>query len=538
MSEAAILRERLQKILARAGVASRRKVEQMILEGRVTLNGRVATLGDKADVARDAIKVDGKRVGAPVTHHYLLLNKPKGVMTTVEDPEGRPTVMELVPAKFRKALVPVGRLDFMTEGLLLLTSDGEFAQRLSHPRYGCRKTYLAKVSGTPRDVDLDKLRAGVVLDGRRTAPCRIEATHPPSGKREGENTWWNVDLSEGRTRQIREMFERIGHPVQKLRRVAIGPLRDAALPVGALRELSAEEVERLLRATASVKPRRTAPPVASVRGQGGERPAARPRVPAPEPPPKPRPFGARSSDQGQRGKREGRPERAPSRFAPRPRAAAWKRGPQDVERLRRVMETAKPGGAASPPAAAAGRSGVRHPVKAGPRAQETPRAPRSFGRRSFDRPAQEEREKRPPKRQSRFVARPPSSPAERGRESQRFTAKPGAAPKERPLEGRPVRRRADDGGARGSSRPPARPWAGAARGPARAKEPGAGKEPAGGRGGFARRSGTEVRRDHSGPRSPKGPGRTGGPRGPRERPGRGGPAPAGGPRNRGGRKPR
>jgi 23S rRNA pseudouridine2605 synthase len=323
MSETAQSAERLQKILARAGVASRRKVEEMILEGRVTVNGRIATLGDKADGARDSIKVDGKRVGAPVTHHYLVLNKPKGVMTTVEDPEGRPTVMELVPAKFRKALVPVGRLDFMTEGLLLLTSDGEFAQRLSHPRYGCRKTYLAKVSGEPREADLDKLRAGVVLDGRRTAPCRIEATHPPSGKREGENTWWNVDLTEGRTRQIREMFERIGHPVQKLRRVAIGSLRDPGLPVGALRELSAEEVERLLRATATVKPRRAPAPVLKRKSFGGERPAAKARPRAAG-----RPSLPRVLEGGQQGEQEKWPDRRPSRFAPRPPAGPRERRPE------------------------------------------------------------------------------------------------------------------------------------------------------------------------------------------------------------------
>ena len=263
--------ERLQKILARAGIASRRKVEEMIAAGRVTVNGRIATLGERADAAEDAIKVDGKRVQPQAGRHYLLLNKPKGVMTTVADPEGRPTVMDFVPPRFRKALVPVGRLDFQTEGLLLLTDDGEFAQRLSHPRYGSKKRYLVKVSGAPAEADLDTLRAGIVLEGRRTSPCTITPARPPGATRgrasEGESSWWSVELFEGRTRQIREMFQRVGAPVQKLRRIAIGPLEDPALPLGAVRELTEREVERLRRATATVKPRRKAPP---------RHPAARP----------------------------------------------------------------------------------------------------------------------------------------------------------------------------------------------------------------------------------------------------------------------
>lgn len=257
--------ERLQKILARAGVASRRKAEELIQQGLVTINGRVAELGEKADPGRDAIKVDGKRIHAASEHRYLLLNKPKGVMSTVDDPEGRPTVIDLVPPGLRKALFPVGRLDFDTEGLLLLTDDGDFAQRIAHPRYGSTKTYEVKVKGRPSDEALDRLRAGIVLEGKRTAPCRIT----PHGRTlaaqrrrsrddsDGDNTWWRVELTEGRTRQIREMFYRIGHPVQKLRRVAIGPLRDPKLPVGAIRELSADEVEKLLRSAG--EPRRAAP---------------------------------------------------------------------------------------------------------------------------------------------------------------------------------------------------------------------------------------------------------------------------------------
>jgi 23S rRNA pseudouridine2605 synthase len=243
--------ERLQKILARAGVAARRKAEDLIREGRVTVNGRVASIGDKADPTADAIKLDGRRVQPAPARHYFLLNKPKGVLTAVSDAAGRPTVIDLVPPAFRRALVPVGRLDFQTEGLIVLTDDGELAQRLSHPRYGCRKTYEVKVKGAPAAEDLDRLRHGIVLDGRRTSPCRIEALRVTAVRGdEGGNTWFRIELGEGRTRQIREMFFRIGHPVQKLRRVAIGPLTDRGLPVGALRELTEHEMRSLRRATA------------------------------------------------------------------------------------------------------------------------------------------------------------------------------------------------------------------------------------------------------------------------------------------------
>jgi 23S rRNA pseudouridine2605 synthase len=250
--------DRLQKILARAGVAARRKAEELIREGRVTVNGAVAAIGDKADPERDAIKVDGKRVQPGHAHTYLLLNKPKGVLTAASDPEGRPTVMDLVPPVLRKALVPVGRLDFHTEGLLILTDDGDLAQRLAHPRYGCHKTYEVKVKGVPEESQIERLRRGVVLEGRRTSPCRIRAvrTTPTRGEH-GGNTWFEIELAEGRSRQIREMFFRIGHPVQKLRRIAIGPLVDPAMPLGALRELTEKELRTLRALTAGTKPRAT-----------------------------------------------------------------------------------------------------------------------------------------------------------------------------------------------------------------------------------------------------------------------------------------
>jgi 23S rRNA pseudouridine2605 synthase len=275
--------DRVQKILARAGIASRRKAEELIKEGLVTINGRVAELGEKADPERDAIKVDGKRIQPNQQHRYLLLNKPKGYMSTVSDPEGRDTVMDLVPPAMRKALVPVGRLDYHTEGLLLLTDDGEFAQKIAHPRYGSTKTYEVKVKGSPSEAQLDRLREGILLEGQRTAPAKItfrgQAKATGSRRRgepESDNSWWMVEISEGRTRQIREMFFRIGHPVQKLRRVAIGPLRDARLPVGALRELTEQEVEKLLRSVRKpeAKPARKKAAAAPVAGEE-KKPAAK-----------------------------------------------------------------------------------------------------------------------------------------------------------------------------------------------------------------------------------------------------------------------
>jgi 23S rRNA pseudouridine2605 synthase len=284
--------DRLQKILARAGIASsRRKAEELIQEGRVTINGKVAELGEKADPERDAIKVDSRRIQPLQEHHYFLLNKPKGVMSTVTDPEGRRTVIDFVPLGMRKALVPVGRLDFNTEGLLLLTDDGEFAQRVAHPRYGSVKTYEVKVKGMPTEAQLEKLRAGMVIDGKRTAPARIisRAPYKPTsarrrGEAEGENSWWIVELTEGRTRQIREMFFNIGHGVLKLRRVAIGTLRDRDLPVGALRALTEKEVQRLLKSTgrpAEKKPARKAADKPVEKKTEARRPAA--KRPAPKP---------------------------------------------------------------------------------------------------------------------------------------------------------------------------------------------------------------------------------------------------------------
>ncbi len=275
--------ERLQKVLARTGLASRRAVEEMIREGRITVNGRVAVLGQRVDLAVDAVKVDGRRVAAAgSTRRYLLLNKPAGYISTSSDPEGRPTVIELLPPRLRKGIFPVGRLDFETEGLLILTDDGDFAQRVAHPRHGCRKTYEVKVKGRPREPEIARLKDGVMLEGRRAAALSVTLRGARAGHRDSvSNSWWTVILGEGRTRQIREMFFRIGHPVSRLRRVAIGPIADPRLPRGGWRELTAEEVDRLRRrgsmpkTKAKTKPRRSRRPRPDASPASG-RPRGRP----------------------------------------------------------------------------------------------------------------------------------------------------------------------------------------------------------------------------------------------------------------------
>ena len=236
---------RVQKIIADAGLASRREAEEWIRGGRGRVNGQVIGLGDRADPDSDAVRVDGKRV-RPRTgaKSYVLLNKPKGYVTTVDDPEGRNTVLDLLPPAVRGRVKPVGRLDVQTEGLLLLTNDGELARMVTHPSTGCPKEYRVKVSGVPAEAQLERLRRGIPLEGRPTRAARIERISTTARGGEG-NSWLRVVLQEGRTRQIRRMFEMIGHPVSKLKRVAIGPIRDDRLPTGAWRPLSAGEVERL-----------------------------------------------------------------------------------------------------------------------------------------------------------------------------------------------------------------------------------------------------------------------------------------------------
>jgi 23S rRNA pseudouridine2605 synthase len=269
--------ERLQKIIAAAGIASRRKAEELISSGRVSVNGQIASeLGTKADLETDHIRVDGKLLRGPERHVYYILNKPKGYVTTVTDPEGRPTVMNLVRAVGAR-VYPVGRLDYLSEGLLLMTNDGALVERLMHASSHVPKTYWVKVSGTPPEEAIERLRRGIVLapslrpgPGRhsaksaakpemtkvrqlrtrsvKTAPAKIRLL------REAANPWYEVTLIEGRNRQIRRMFEQIGHHVEKIKRVRYGPL-ELDVETGKYRPLTAAEVARLKLAVAEKKSR-------------------------------------------------------------------------------------------------------------------------------------------------------------------------------------------------------------------------------------------------------------------------------------------
>jgi 23S rRNA pseudouridine2605 synthase len=232
--------QRVQKILAAAGVASRRACEQLIAEGRVAVDGRVVALGGKADPARSVITVDGERV--PTNPHlaYLLLNKPPGVVTTASDPQGRPTVLDLVPPNPR--VYPVGRLDRDTEGLLVLTNDGELANRLAHPRYEVEKTYVAQVRGTPRKPALRALREGVELED---GPARARSVRELGTA--GDKTLLEIVLTEGRKREVRRMLATVGIPLERLARVKLGPLTLGEIAPGKFRPLNHAEVRALYR---------------------------------------------------------------------------------------------------------------------------------------------------------------------------------------------------------------------------------------------------------------------------------------------------
>lgn len=234
------MNERLQKILSRAGVASRRGAEEVMAQGRVTVNGEtIRELGTKADIAVDDVRVDGVRIKPPAAPVYLVLNKPRGVVSTRHDPEGRQTVMDLVPAV--AGLFPVGRLDVTTEGLLLLTNDGAFAQRVSHPRYEVPRVYHAKVRGVPDRESLAKLKSGVVVEGERMAVDRVRVL-------EGDNNAWvELTLHEGKHHEVKRMLDAIGHPVSKLKRVSIGPVTEKGLEPGQFRLLTPAEVKAFVK---------------------------------------------------------------------------------------------------------------------------------------------------------------------------------------------------------------------------------------------------------------------------------------------------
>jgi 23S rRNA pseudouridine2605 synthase len=239
--------ERLQKVLARAGLGSRRVCEELIAAGRVSVNGEIARLGRRVDPDRDAVALDGVSVIVRDDLVYYLLNKPTGYVSTASDPEGRPTVVELVPETPR--VFPVGRLDYDTEGLMVLTNDGDLTHLLTHPRFGVVKTYLAEVEGDPTPAAVRALREGVELDDGLTAPARVTVV-----QRRGDTAAVELGIHEGRNRQVRRMCEAVGHPVVRLVRTRVGPLRDGSLKPGTWRALTRAEVRRLYEAASADAP--------------------------------------------------------------------------------------------------------------------------------------------------------------------------------------------------------------------------------------------------------------------------------------------
>ena len=251
-------RQRLQKILSQAGIASRRAAEKLIADGRVSVNGTtVREMGTKADPSADDIRVDGRRIKAAEATRYILLNKPAGYVTTRSDPQRRPTVIDLLRG-VREYVYPVGRLDYDTSGLLLLTNDGDLAARLTHPRHGIERTYQARVAGVPDAEAIERLRRGIPLDGRRTLPADVTVlnrgrpstlrrTSPSTSLRAGgdRDSFLVITIREGRNRQVRRMCEAVGHPVRALTRTRIGPIHDTRLKPGMWRELTADEVRGL-----------------------------------------------------------------------------------------------------------------------------------------------------------------------------------------------------------------------------------------------------------------------------------------------------
>jgi 23S rRNA pseudouridine2605 synthase len=242
--------ERLQKIIAAAGIASRRKAEELITGGMVVVNGQIVTqLGSKADPERDHIRVGNKLLRGPERPVYVVLNKPKGFVSTVSDPQRRPTVMDLVRGVTAR-VYPIGRLDYASEGLLLLTNDGELSAKLMHASSHVPKTYLVKISGRPTEQEIERLRKGVRIGGKtdpRGGKSVVTAAAKISLMREAENPWYELTLIEGRNRQIRRMFEAVGHHVEKIKRVRYGPLELDVEP-GQWRQLKPFEVERLKKA--------------------------------------------------------------------------------------------------------------------------------------------------------------------------------------------------------------------------------------------------------------------------------------------------
>ncbi|MFY9854522.1 MAG: pseudouridine synthase [Terracidiphilus sp.] len=441
--------ERLQKILAAAGVASRRSAEAMIEQGRVQVNGKVVTvLGTKADAGRDHIRVDGKLLQGAERHRYFVLNKPKGFVTTVKDPEGRPTVMQFFD-KMKERLYPVGRLDYMSEGLLVVTNDGELANRLTKASSGVEKTYLVKVAGQPTEAELNILRGGVAIErGKpgsgqvRTSPARIRQV------RQGDNPWYEVVLIEGRNRELRKMFEEVGHFVEKIRRVGYGPLVLDQEP-GNLRELEPSEVEALRRAAEG---KLRTPKSKELRRRNAMDAAMLPTV---LPKPSGRPRTARPSDEvappADRAS-EFRPKKFGADRASRP-ASRFASGEAN-----KLFRPARPNAEGFRPAL--GRTPDRGPARTDDRPRRaTGAGPAKFGvARPAGRPAwkKDDRPARPPARFAASSTGESRPPADRP-----FTAKPAWKKPERPdrpeRSARPERGTRPDREARSAFKRPATP---------------------------------------------------------------------------------
>ena len=261
--------QRVQKLIAQAGLCSRRHAEELIREGRVQVNGEVVELGAKADPERDHVKVDGKRLPAQEPTRSLLMYKPRELMTTCDDPAERTTVIDLLGSSVRERVFPIGRLDYHSEGLLILTNDGDLAERIAHPRHGIEREYMVKVRGDLDERAIAVLMKGTVVEGRRVVPVSIR---PEGTTRTGANTWWRVRVTEGRTHEVRLLFSRVGLPVQRLRRTAIWPLRDDRLRPGDVSELTKDEIRQLRAATSgragSRRTRGRAAPGGKTRGRG------------------------------------------------------------------------------------------------------------------------------------------------------------------------------------------------------------------------------------------------------------------------------
>ena len=412
------MQERLQKILARAGVASRRGAEKVMAEGRVTVNGEtVREMGSKADISRDDVRVDGVRIRVPDRPVYLVLNKPKGTVTTRHDPEGRATVMGLVPSV--AGLFPVGRLDVTTEGLLILTNDGAFAERVSHPRYEVPRVYEAKVHGVPDEKTLERLRQGVRVEGDRLVADRVRVLEA------GNNAWLEVTLHEGKRHEVKRLLEAVGHPVSKLRRVAFGPVTLRGLEPGQFRELAPARGEGPARGAA--RPARHGALAAGGPGAGGGRPSE-------HPPGRPRPPPGRSTGDPSRSRLVHRPasptgDLVPKRLVHRPLA---QRRPVPERLVHRPLSRrrARPSAAQPTPAARKrGRPPTGEPSAAARRPAALPPSTTSTGRAPPARRPSVARGERPP---IAAPGRPPRRPPPDRAPAQR----PPAAPRHAPLRPR------------------------------------------------------------------------------------------------------